>query len=575
MYIQTSKSKGKNGKIYQTKLLCRKYREDGKPKTEIIANLSKFPQETVVLIENSLKSKRNTITATGDVNVLESVDYGLSYLILHLMKSLRIEETLSKTIAEYLPELKAVLLGKILTRGSKLGAYNMMCRENDLSNRIDFDTSEKKVDDLYNALGKLSFLRDKVAKKWFLYNKGKQKEIYYYDITSTYLEGELNALAAFGYNRDKKQGKLQIVIGLITDGSGRPLMIDVFQGDTQDNKTVEEQLRKLQKKFKCNSIIFVGDRGMKIKYHLDKLLENEEGYGSIKYITGITHNEIKNLIKRDVIQLGLFDKNLVEIEDSNERYVLSVNPDLEKRERAYLKTKKEIVDEEIEAIKKSWETRRNKNIDNKKRVKEGDKNKKLKTKFSQKDIDQYKVRVDRILVKNKMQKYYDEIVVKQNEFFVTFNDELYNNAMNLSGRYVFVTNLKKTEMSKEDVKNTYKNLQKVEHAFRDFKSDNIQIRPIFHINEHQTRGHVLMAMFSYAVIREMELKIYPFIKEWNKSNKRQLGFNDIIEELKQIKLCKIQIDNGLAIPQITNMTDIRRKILMLFDITEEQMRKTA
>jgi transposase len=85
------------------------------------------------------------------------------------------------------------------------------------------------------------------------------------------------------------------------------------------------------------------------------------------------------------------------------------------------------------------------------------------------------------------------------------------------------------------------NLQHVEHAFRDLKSDNICIRPVYHRDEAQTRGHVQICVFAYAVIHEMEKKIYPFLKTWNKENNSQLSFNDIIAEMNNVKLCKLEI----------------------------------
>ena len=101
-------------------------------------------------------------------------------------------------------------------------------------------------------------------------------------------------------------------------------------------------------------------------------------------------------------------------------------------------------------------------------------------------------------------------------------------------------------MGTEEVRQQYKNLQQVEHAFRDFKSDNIQIRPVYHRNAAQTRGHVLISMFSYAIIKEMENKIFPFLKLLNEKSKRQLSFSDMLEELKNIKLCVLNLEIGGA-----------------------------
>ena len=128
-------------------------------------------------------------------------------------------------------------------------------------------------------------------------------------------------------------------------------------------------------------------------------------------------------------------------------------------------------------------------------------------------------------------------------------------------------------MSKIDIRQQYKNLQNVEHAFRDFKSDNIQIRPVYHRNESQTRGHVLRSMFSYAIIKKMESKIYPFLKQWNQQNNRQLAFSDIMEELKNIKMVELNIGRNVKSVKITVFNKLQEEILELFNIKKSDFDK--
>ncbi len=106
--------------------------------------------------------------------------------------------------------------------------------------------------------------QQEIEKKIFQYQyKNKQvKQIFLYEVTSSYLEGEHNALADYGYNRDKKKGKKQIVVGLILDNEGYPLTIEVFKGNTSGTKTVSSQLKKLKEIFGVEQVIFVGDKGM-------------------------------------------------------------------------------------------------------------------------------------------------------------------------------------------------------------------------------------------------------------------------------------------------------------------------
>jgi transposase len=128
-------------------------------------------------------------------------------------------------------------------------------------------------------------------------------------------------------------------------------------------------------------------------------------------------------------------------------------------------------------------------------------------------------------------------------------------------------------MPKEEVRQQYKNLQHVEHAFCDFKSDHIQIRPVYHRNKAQTRGHVLLSMFSYAIIKKMESKIFPFLELWNKKTSCQLSFCDIIEELKDIKLVKLNLGRNVNNIKITELNEIQTQILKLFNMKKIDLEK--
>jgi len=571
MYIQRNKVKGKNGKIYTSTLLCTKYRQDGKIKTKVEANLSHVPAELILTIENVMKQGKGALVAAKDIIVKNAIDYGLVYLLIHLMDKLRISQTLEKVLPEQSAILKAIIIGKIITNGSKLGIYNWLKRNKNICSSLGVDIENIKVDDLYSAMGLASCLQKKIEHKWFLYNKAKHKEVYLYDITSTYFEGTKNELAAFGYNRDKKKGKMQINIGLITNSEGFPLKIEVFEGNINDHLTVINQIKSIKEEFNTQQVIFVGDRGMKIRYNLEELEEADKK--GIHYVTGLTSHEIKNLLDNGIIQLRLFTNDLAEVEYEGERYVLSVNAELQEKELVYLKTVRGIVDDEISEIKSSWEKRHRQNIENAKKLQNGHKNKKLVTHFNEKKLDKFKLRIERVLAKRKMGKYYEIVEISNNAFVIDFKAEEYQQSKQLAGKYVVCTNIEKQQMAKEEVRCKYKNLQNVEHAFRDFKSDNIRIRPVYHRNEAQTRGHVLLSMFSYAIIKEMESKIFPFLKSWNKKTNHQLSFADILDELKDIKLVKLNLGKNVNNIKMTELNEMQTQILKLFNMKKYDLEK--
>ena len=131
--------------------------------------------------------------------------------------------------------------------------------------------------------------------------------------------------------------------------------------------------------------------------------------------------------------------------------------------------------------------------------------------------------------------------------------------------------MKENELDKKWVRNAYKQLQKVEKAFREMKTDRLELRPVFHIQEETTRSHILIWMFAYSVIHQMEEKIYPWLREMKEINKKEkLSFNDIIEELKMIKLNILSFWKDIPIERrLTTLTERQKQILEALWISEE------
>ena len=122
---------------------------------------------------------------------------------------------------------------------------------------LDYTINEN---DFYAAMDWLitqqEIIQNKLSKSLF---NGDKDYIALYDLTSTYFEGEKCKIA---YNRDKKSGKLQINIGLLCDHRGCPVATKVYQGNTNDARTVMDAVERLKTNFKLKQIIFVGDKEM-------------------------------------------------------------------------------------------------------------------------------------------------------------------------------------------------------------------------------------------------------------------------------------------------------------------------
>lgn len=572
MYLQFNKKKGKNGKIYSSVLLCEKYWENGGAKTRVVLNLTKLklPNEVITGLKSALSKKKGKLIDSEDIKMSYSTDFGYVFTILSLMKRLRIDETLEKTYMGKVNIIKLMIIGKIITRGSKLQIFNWIKRNDLIAKILSIDTKSLKVDDLYFELGELSWVQDKVERKWNLYHKHKTNDIYLYDITSSYFEGTQNELAAFGYNRDKKKGKMQITIGLITNSEGFPLKIQVFEGNMSDYKTVNEQILSIKQSFGAKNMILVGDRGMRIRLNLEELGEEEKQ--GVSYISALSNSEMRALLQDKVIQLSLFAKELSEVENNGTRYILSKNPILEQQKNELRENLKQRFEDNILEIKRAWQKRRDQNLENQKKLKNGHKNKKLVIEFSNKKLDNYKFRASELLKRYKMTKFY-QVEISNERFTINFLLEAYQQARLLDGKYVIETNVKKEEMETAEVRNKYKELQNVEHAFRDLKVDKLNIRPIFHRNAAQTRGHVFISMFSYAIIKEIEMAVYPWLKEYNKANHLKLAFKDIVSELNNIKLSELEIGYKMKKLMIPQLSPIQIEITKILNIKIEDMMK--
>jgi transposase len=480
-----------------------------------------------------------------------------------MMQQLRIDQVLEKTLSEQDATLvKAMLIGKIITGGSKLCIFNWLRREPGICKLLGLDMKGRKVDQLYSSLGQLWLHQSKIEKKWFRYHHGADRRIYLYDLTSTYFEGKKNALAAFGYNRDHKQGKMQMCVGLLTSEDGFPLRMVAFPGNTSDSTTVVEQIRTLKDELGARDIVFVGDRGMHITYNLEN--DPELAEEKINFITGLTHAEIQTLIARGTLQLSLFSGELAEVTVDDKRYILSVNPDLEYQELSFLDNRRGRCDALVDDVRKAWKKRCDKNQENLRKQQEcGEKGKykHLKTELTDKDIKSYTRRAEHVIENGGMKKYYSIEVVDNLSFTVKFDEDEFEKSRSLCGKYVLLTNVPAQEMTTAEVRGEYKKLQNVEHAFRDLKSDNIGIRPVYHCLENQTRGHVLLCMFAYAIIKEMENKLFPFLKEYNQTNKTQLAFNDLTAELGNIKMCELKIGNNVTSIKYPDLNPLQKRIL--------------
>jgi len=452
------------GKTYRRVLLRNSYRVNGAVRHDTIANLSNCSVDDISYLKKSLKlAKKESLGQEGSFKLKQGLSVGAVWTLHQIAKDIGISEALGDA-----REAKLVLwmvYARLLGRGSRLSATRLMSQHAgcDVLNLGSFTE-----DDLYDAMDWVEKEQGNVEKALFQIKYKKELPVFYlYDVTSSYLEGTQNELGEYGYNRDGKKGKQQIVIGLMTDAEGWPIAIEVFEGNTNDTKTVKSQIKKLADRFGAKEVTFVGDRGMIKRTQIGDLKDEE-----FHYITAITKPEIETLVKKEIISLSLFDTKIAEIDSEDIRYVFRRNP-----QRA----------EEIEASRQSKLTRLIELCD--------EKNEYLKTHKKSKEHSAKKAIEDKAKKLNISE--WIDINESERNITVSINEQKKKEISILDGCYVLKTDRKKEDISAQEIHDRYKSLADVEWAFRTMKTTLLEMRGIFVRKASRTKSHVFIVMLSY------------------------------------------------------------------------------
>ena len=455
-------------KIYNSVLLRESYRENGKVKKRTIANLSACSDEEVAAIRLALQNKNNLeslINVDKDIAVEQGLSIGAVWVISQVAKLLGIVKALGSDDSGKLALWQVI--ARVLDQGSRLSAVRL-ARVHDVVNSAGI---EKRFDedDLYRNLAWLSDNQATIEDRLFKLRHKEKPELFLYDVTSSYLEGDCNFFGEFGYNRDKKRGKQQIVIGLICDHKGVPLSVEVFPGNTQDMTTFSSQVEKVANRFGCERSTLVGDRGMIKSAQIAGL---PEGFS---FITAITKPQIESLLDRKIIQLGLFDNELCEIREDDIRYILRRNPCRAEEIEISRNNKRESVAAFVKA--------KNLYLADHPRAEPSVALRNVSEKIKKLKLDSW-LRVegtDRTL----------ELIE---------SGEALKELSRLDGCYVLKTNVSVEQADTKCVHDRYKDLAMVEHAFRTCKTDFLEVRPVYVRNEKNSRGHVFVVMLAYMIV---------------------------------------------------------------------------
>src|SRR5512132_750371 len=320
MYIDTSHIT-RGGKTYTRHLLRESYRAHGKVLHRTLANVSHCSEAEIEAIRLALRHKgelENLGTIQDAITLQQGMSFGAVWTVYHVARRLGIAQALGTTREGKLALWQ--VMARVINQGSRLSAVRL-AMSHAACDVLGLGTFDE--DTLYENLDWLAEAQAAVEDRLFAQRtKTKPVNLFLYDVTSSYVEGTQNELAAFGYNRDGQKGKRQIVIGLLCDEDGHPVSIEVFPGNTHDPHTFAAQLNKVKARFGVTAITFVGDRGMIKGQQIEDLAKQ-----GCHYITAITKPQIEKLLRTGTFQMDLFDQELAEVlAQEGIRYVLRRNP---------------------------------------------------------------------------------------------------------------------------------------------------------------------------------------------------------------------------------------------------------
>jgi transposase len=533
MYLDTSTVK-QGDKSYTRHLLRESYREGKKVRHRTIANLSHCSDEEIAAIRLALRHKKNLAElTTKDKEQAFSQRQGLSvgavWSVYDIARQIGVVEAFGTTRDGKLALWQVI--ARVIDQGSRLSAVRLAGAHAacDVLGLGKFNE-----DDLYDNLDWLcenqALLEDRLFRNLY---RTKKPGLFLYDVTSSYFEGTHNELSAFGYNRDGKKGKMQIVLGLLCNEDGVPLSVEVFTGNTQDPKTFGPQIKKVADRFGSKEVTFVGDRGMIKSPQMEQL--NSEPYG-FHYITAITKPQIETLLKKKIIQMDLFDQALAEVSTTEGlRYVLRRNP------------------ERAQEIQKSRE----------------DKLKVLKKEIARQN--QYlkehpratvEVATRKIKARSERLKMSAWVLISGAEREITLavdNDALIEEAK-LDGCYVLKTDLLEAAATKEVIHDRYKDLALVESAFRTSKTVELELRPIHVRLASCTRAHAFVVMIAYRIVKELSLR-------WQNMN---VTVQEGINELTTLCASEVLINGAV---KINDIPEPRKSVKGLLDAAKVRLPK--
>jgi hypothetical protein len=482
MYIEAVPNRGSPPAI----LLRESFRDNGRVKKRTLANLSDWPTALVEGFRTLLKG--GIAVAAQGIGIRRALPHGHAAAVLGTIRLIGLDRLLGKPSDPRLARLAiALIASRLISPTSKLATARDLTADTACSSlgRLLGLGAVDEVE-LYRALDWLG-ARQAAVETALARRHLKEGALVLYDLSSSWVEGRCCALARFGYSRDGKKGKLQIVYGLLCAADGCPVAVEVFEGNTADPMTLSAQIDKLKERFGLSRVVLVGDRGMITSARI----RDELRPAGLDWITALRAPQIRALLDAGAFQLSLFDeRDLAEIttpEFPGERLVVCKNP-LLAAERA--RKREDLLQATEAALRKLAD-----------QIARGS---------GPAGQDKIARAVGRIENRYKLAKLFD-LAIAEDGFTFRRNPARVADEARLDGFYVIRTSVENKVLAANNVVGAYKSLARVERAFRSLKTVDLRLRPIHHWLAPRVRAHVFLCMLACHVEWHMRERLKPIL----------------------------------------------------------------
>ncbi len=469
-------------------LLRESYRDGGRVQKRTLANLSKLPATAIEALRRSLRGER-LVPPDAACTCVRSRPHGHVAAVLGTLKRLGLPTLLARGTSRVRDLAVALLVARVIDAQAQLATARALTPASAVSTLGDL-LGLGPVDplELYAAMDWLverqAALEQRLAQRHL-----QEHTLVLYDLTSSYVEGTHCELAQRGHSRDRKKGTLQIVFGLLCTAPGCPVAVEVFEGSTSDPLTVARQVDQIRSRFGLQRVVLVGDRGRLTAARIRKDLASVDG---LRWVTTLRAPTIRKLVAAGTVTPALCDeRDLAEVtseEFPGERLIVCRNPLLaaerhRQRNELLASTEKELAP--IAAA-----TRRPNN--------------------PLRGAAKIGVRVGKVINRYKVAKHF--VTTITDESFTFHRDEAgIADEQQLDGLYIVRSNVEPEQFDAAQTVRAYKDLSKVERAFRSLKSVDLKVRPIHHRRADRVRAHVLLGMLAYYVAWHMRQDLAPLL----------------------------------------------------------------